>query len=95
MKVFTIFDSKVGAYLPPMFFRSRGEAIRVFETLTNESGHQFNKYPGDYSLFELGDYDDLTAKFVLLPTPTSIGVAIEFLKVHTDSKQMHLPGVVN
>jgi hypothetical protein len=80
MKVFTIFDSKVGAYLNPFFMRSKGEAIRALTISVNNSDHDFAKFPEDYTLFELGDYEEETAKFNLYPTPTSIGKAIEFVK---------------
>lgn len=78
--MFSVYDSKVGAYLPPMFMRSRGEAIRSFETAVKSEDHNFNKYASDYTLFELGSWDDETAKFDILATPLSLGVAVEFLQ---------------
>lgn len=81
LKVFTVFDSKVGAYGNPIFLRSKGEALRVFEHTVNTPDHQFAKNPEDFTLFELGSFDEEKAKFVLNSTPISIGLAIEFVKV--------------
>jgi hypothetical protein len=92
LKVFSVYDSKVGAYLQPMFFRSKGEAIRAFSSAVADTDHQFHKYASDFTLFELGSWDDLKAKFDLLPTPVSIGVAIEFLNT-TDDSNVPVPQV--
>lgn len=75
--VFTVFDSKAEVYLPPFYARTSGEAIRMFATSANENGHEFCKYPADYTLFRLGNYDDQNAKFDLDKTPGSLGLALE------------------
>lgn len=79
-KVFSVYDSKVEAYLRPFFMRSRGEAIRGFVTVVNEAGTDFNKYPEDYTLFEIGDYDEKTGVISPSAAKTALGVAVEFLK---------------
>lgn len=79
LKVFSVFDAKVGAYLPPMFFRSKGEALRAFASAVNKEGHDFNTYAPDYTLFELGDFHDDSANFLLHNSPKSLGVAVEFI----------------
>lgn len=80
LKVFCIFDSKTEAYMSPFFMKSKGEAIRALEGLVNDPQHNFGKYPGDFTLFELGSWDDSSATFDLLLTPHSIGVLLEFQK---------------
>lgn len=57
-ELYTVYDAAVKAFLPPFFCRAKGEAIRSFSASVNESGHQFNKYAADYTLFYLGQYDD-------------------------------------
>lgn len=78
VKLFAIYDSKAEAYLPPFFMKSKGEAIRALSNHVNDPQHNFNKYAADFTLFELGSWDDSTAKFDLLNTPHSLGVLIEF-----------------
>lgn len=88
LKVFSVYDSKVEAYLNPIFLRSKGEAIRVFQAACNSGEHQFSAHPSDFTLFELGSWDEEKAKFTLHSTPISIGLALEFI-----SKDKSLGGV--
>jgi hypothetical protein len=80
-KIYSIYDCKVEAYLQPFFLKSKGEAIRGFTELSNDDKTNIAKYPEDFTLFELGSYDDANAKFTLHSTPISIGKAIEFKRL--------------
>ena len=73
MKVFSVYDSKVEAYLPPLFYKSKGGFLRAFGEACNDSKSSIGKYPADYTAFELGTWDDNTAKFVPHATPLSLG----------------------
>lgn len=79
-KVYTVFDSKTGAYMQPFFMAAKGAAIRAFSDLVNDSQHTFGKHPEDYVLFEIGTYDDLSAELVSYSSPQSLGVGVEFVK---------------
>lgn len=80
LKVFSVYDSKVEAYMNPFFMKSKGEAIRGITALVNDAQHAFFKYSSDFTLFEVGSFDDATCKFDLYSTPHSLGVLIEFKK---------------
>lgn len=82
-KIFSVFDSKAEAYLPPMFVQSRGVAIRMFSSAVADEKHDFFRYPADYTLFELGQFDDSNAQFILHSTPVSLGLASEFKAANT------------
>jgi len=78
LKVFGIYDSKAEAYLSPFMMKSKGEAIRAIQNHIEDKEHNFHKYAEDFTLFELGSWDDQTAKYELHSTPKSMGVFIEF-----------------
>ena len=78
MKVFSVYDSAVGAYMTPFFMQSSGAAIRAFTDITNDLQSAICKHPSDYSLFELGSWDDATCAFTFLTAPVSLGCAIEY-----------------
>ena len=69
MLMFSVFDEKVGAFLPPMFMRSRGEAIRSFSAAVGSKDHQFSMFPSDFVLYFLGEFNDQNGSFITVPTP--------------------------
>lgn len=81
-KVYSIFDSKLEAYMLPQCRRSRGEVLREFTDAVNNDNpdNGIGKHPEDFHLFEIGEYDDQTG-MVQSCTPVSLGCAIEFVKV--------------
>lgn len=78
-KVFTIYDSKSEAYCTPFYANARGQCIRNFVDSADSPESAINKHPEDYTLFELGTFDDCKAVFEMHPTPISLGVAIELI----------------
>ncbi|AXL14456.1 nonstructural protein [Microviridae sp.] len=77
--VTTIHDAKSEMYLNPVCGRTKGQAIREFQQEANNPESQLNKYPEDFTLFELGEYDDITGMMHPHKTPKPIGKALEFL----------------
>jgi len=78
-KIFAIYDSKAESFTNPVYLNSTGLAVRTFSDSVQDPESPFSKHPADYTLFELGTYDDNTAEFKLLPTPKSLFIAIEFI----------------
>lgn len=79
-KLFTVYDSKAETYLQPFCAPTKGIAIRSFQDSVRDTSSNLHKYPEDFTLFELGSYDQSKATFSLHPSPQSVGVAIEFLE---------------
>jgi len=79
MNVFTVYDSAARRYLEPFFAETIEVACRMFRSLVNKDGHQFARFPEDYTLFHLGDFDGETGRISGLDTPHSLGVAITFV----------------
>lgn len=88
LKVFTIYDSKAEAYLQPFFMQSTGQALRAFEDSVNDPNHQFNKHAADFTLFELGTYDDQTAIFSTFQAKKSLTCGNEILGVTSISNKI-------
>lgn len=78
-KVFSVYDSKVGVYSQPRFIPTVGAALRAWIDTVNDPSTPMHKHPGDYTFFELGEFDEETGQFSNLATPLSRGVAIEAL----------------
>jgi len=88
--LFAVYDAKAEAYLPPFTMHQQAMAIRAFTDAINDPTHQFNKHPGDYTLFNIGAYDDNDAKIVAQKTPHSIGNGIEFVNLENNENQLDL-----
>lgn len=91
MKIYSVYDAKVDAFAQPFFMRTRGEAIRGWESVCNDSSTQMFQYPQDFALFELGEFDLTTGRFENSQVPLSLGLAVQYKKAATDAeKQMPL-----
>lgn len=57
-------DSAVGVFGRPMFLRSDGEAVRVFQDEVNRAAedNMLYRHPDDYSLWRIGTWDDDTGE---------------------------------
>lgn len=77
MKIFAVYDSKAGAFLPPVFLQSAGLALRGFCEGACTQGHHFNKYAADFTLFELGTWDEVSGVFSCHAVPVSLGTALQ------------------
>jgi len=58
LKMFSVFDKAVGAYMQPFFAPSVGAAIRMFSDAVADKDSNLGRHPGDYTLFHVGDFDD-------------------------------------
>lgn len=88
--MFTVYDSKAQAFLPPWIMTQTTMAQRAFSDCANSKDHQFGTHPEDYTLFQLGMWDDETGVLDQLPSPRSLGLALEYIKRDTLPGQMDL-----
>lgn len=79
-QVFVIYDSKACYYKQPFMFLAKGEAIRAFSDAANDPKCEFGLHPEDFTLFHIATFDELKAKYEMLPAPVSLGCAIEYKK---------------
>lgn len=84
LKVYSVYDSKAGVYAQPVFYRNDGEAIRAFSNAANLADHPFCANAEDFTLFEIGDYDDLNGLITPLLTPMPLRKAIEMKGTSND-----------
>ncbi len=79
-RLFTIFDTKAKAYLPPFCLGEVGQAIRHFGDSVNNKESAFNKHPEDYTLFEIGVFDDNKGMVESYDGPDMISTALSLVK---------------
>ena len=78
-KIFSIHDNAAKAYLLPFFLPTLGLATRTFSDCINDDTHAFGRNPKDYTLFEIGTWNDATAEVDYLTPYENHGNGVEFL----------------
>lgn len=59
-KMYTVYDSKSETYSSPTANPARGQAIRSFGDAVNTGSSVLSTHPEDFTLFEIGEFDDQT-----------------------------------
>lgn len=72
LKVYSVRDAKSEVYNQPFYKKTHGEAERDFRSLVNDDKSTLNKYPDDFDLYYVADYDDNLGTFKPLDTPQHI-----------------------
>lgn len=80
MKVYTVHDAAALAYLQPFFARADGEAVRMFMDAANDPKHMFSKSGKDFTLFAIGEFDELIGELRPLLPHRPLGKAIDFVE---------------
>ena len=89
--IYAVFDVKAGAYLQPFFMQNNALAIRSFSGACKDTSTMFNAYPEDYTLFQLGSFDDCVCRFTNNDAPIPLGKALDYVSVRSNGQvQMQL-----
>lgn len=85
VKVFSVFDSKAECFLPPFYQQTTGLAIRAFAAACNKEDHDFHMHSEDFSLFELGEFDQEAGTFVQYEAKKALGLAKQFVEIRQEN----------
>lgn len=66
MKLFAIWDVKIGEYAPPFVAKTREEAKRMIVEAMKGDGSLLGRHPADFALFEFASWE-----------PSEIGAPVE------------------
>lgn len=79
MMLFVVKDSKAGIFTRPFFLPSIGAACRFVSDLVVDRESPLHAHPSDYSLWELGSFEEQTGVLVSHPSPKFILEAQEYV----------------
>lgn len=58
MKIYSVFDGKAQTFSPPFIAKTDAEAIRILESVVIDERTTIGKYPDDYTLFAVGEWNE-------------------------------------
>lgn len=81
MLVLSVYDSKAQVYSQPFFSANIATATRMFSAAVADPNTQLSKFPEDYSLHVLGEFDDATGTLQDDVQKINLGLAAQFKEV--------------
>lgn len=90
-KAFAVYDSKASCFGVPFFMATTGLAVRAFSELVNDPKSTVSRYPTDFVLFQVGEFDDQKGIFVPMEHQVNLGMASEYVR---ENRTPMLPGFV-
>lgn len=60
---YSIRDAKADSFALPFYVKLEGEALRHFQGLVNDDRTTISKFPEDFDLYFVGEFDQNTGKF--------------------------------
>lgn len=80
LKCYSVLDVKACAFSPPMCHPNNGTAIRSFSAAARNPEFEFNKFPEDFVLYEIGAFDPDTGFISSLDKPLPLCKALDFIE---------------
>lgn len=80
MLLFVVRDVKADAYGAPMSVATKGLALRSFTEACLDPRSEMNKYPEDYMLYVIGQYEPNTGCISPFPVPEFVASASEVIE---------------
>lgn len=72
-QIYSVYDSKVKAFLEPFFVENDATAIRAVSQAVNKLEHNFNINSSDFALFQIGEFDANKGILIPLEVPNNLG----------------------
>lgn len=94
-RMFAVYDSKAKTYCVPFFVPAVVIALRAFQGEANNPASQLSAYPQDFTLFELGEFNDSTGVVVAYALAINHGLAANFIKEPSHVRQIAPESVGN
>lgn len=86
MFMFSIYDSKSETFDRPFFSTNTATALREFTHVARNPSSTINQFATDYTLFELGEFNQSTAEFTAHPSPKALTLATAVI-LHEDDNE--------
>jgi len=76
--LYSVFDSKSRIFSTPFTSVNQFTALRDFSRASTDPTSDINKFPEDYTLYELGSFDDNSGVIAPHAQALNLGLAVQF-----------------
>lgn len=80
MRAMAVYDIKAKMFGAPFFVPTRAAGVRAFSDVVNDGRSDYAKHPGDYTLHEVGKWDDATGLLAPLTPVEHVARASDLLE---------------
>lgn len=84
VQMLSVYDSAAKAFLPPFHAPTLEAAIRQFRYTVQSGQSDLSKFPEDYVLMHIGEFDQETGEITGLTSPHNLGLALSFVEANND-----------
>lgn len=75
---FSVFDSKARVFCKPFFVPTMEVALRAFQGAANDPSHEMGRHAEDFTLFQIGEFDDENGVLTPSAQHMNCGLAAHF-----------------
>lgn len=87
IKLYSIFDKKTAVYQPPIFCHNQGHAQRHIIDVFTGKNYTVSKFPEDFTLYEVGEFNDVTGVLNAYITPQHVCEISTLIKKAKDGEE--------
>lgn len=80
LKIFSVYDSKANGFMLPFYATTPAVAKRNISRAVLDEETDFSKFPEDYTLFEVGQWDGDSGQIAAHVSPISHGLFTSFAR---------------
>lgn len=94
MLMFSIYDSKTGLYQVPFVAHNKAHAMRTVTDFLHSDKSPISRFPTDYELYEIAQFDDCTGIITSLSAPVHVCKLLDLLSLDAETPRLakSLPG---
>lgn len=92
LQVFCVQDTKAEAFMRPWVARTVNEAIRNFAAEVNTADSALMKFPNDFCLWHVGEFDEETGRVKGFAECRPLGFAVEHVRKPVEQLMLPLKG---
>lgn len=87
--IYSIYDEKIEAYNTPFFSPTNPSAIRQFTDLANSDQTTISSHPYDFTLYQVGKWNDTNAQIEAFENPVNLGKAADYMEEKAKLKSIN------